>query len=167
MAAITFGSLFASAAASGGTAAAAGKGTALLVSAGVSAFGALAQGFAQRQAAAFNAATLRQQAERARQIAERDADAFARRQNRVRASARARRAGSGITSEGTPLLVDDAALDEALLGEATIRVGGQTRATRLEQQAVLSRLRGGAARTTGALRAGSTLLTGFGEAFDS
>jgi hypothetical protein len=76
-------------------------------------------------------------------------------------------AGSGVTSEGTPLLVDDAALDEALLGEATIRVGGQTRATRLEQQAVLSRFRGQAARATGALRAGSTLLTGFGEAFGS
>ncbi len=164
MAAITFGALLGSTAAASG--AAAGKGTTLLLaSAGLSAFGTLAQGFAQRQAAAFNAAILRQQAERARQAAERDADAFARRQNRVRASARARLAGSGVTSEGTPLLVDDAALDEALLGEATIRVGGQTRATRLEQQAVLSRLRGGAARTTGALRAGSTLLTGFGEAF--
>ena len=101
------------------------KGQLAVVGAGAfSAFGALAQGFAQRQAAEFNAATLRQQAERARQIAERDADAFARRQNRVRASARARLAGSGVTSEGTPLLVDAAALDEALLGEATIRVGG-------------------------------------------
>lgn len=162
MAAIVFGSMLSGVGAAG----VGGKGSAaLLASAGVSAFGALAQGFAQRQAAEFNAAILRQQAERARQIAERDADAFARRQNRVRGSARARLAGSGITSEGTPLLVDDAALDEALLGEATIRVGGQARATRLEQQAVLSRLRGGAARTTGALRAGSTLLTGFGEPF--
>ncbi len=147
--------------------AAAGKGsTALLVSAGVSAFGALAQGFAQRQAAEFNAAILRQQAERARQVAEREADLFRRRQGKIAAAQRVRRAGSGVLpNEGTSLLVEDLTFDEILLGQATIKQGGQVRASRLLDEAALARLRGGAARSEGAFRAGTTLLTGFGEAF--
>lgn len=150
-----------------GGGAAAGKGsTALLAAAGVSAFGALAQGFAQRQAAVFNAASSRQQAERQRQISERQAEDFRRRQAKIAAAQRVRRAGSGVLpNEGTSLLVEDLTFDEILLGQATIKQGGQVRASRLLDEAVLAQLRGGAARTEGAFRAGTTLLTGFGEAF--
>lgn len=157
----------AASAAAGSAGAGIGKGTtALLVSAGVSAFGALAQGFAQRQAAVFNAASLRQQAERQRQISEREAENFRRRQGMIAAAQRVRRAGSGVLpNEGTSLLVEDLTFDEILLGQATIKQGGQVRASRLLDEAALARLRGGAARSEGAFRAGTTLLTAFGEAF--
>ena len=63
------------------------------------------------------------------------------------------------------MLVEDAIFDEILLGEAFIKQGGQVRASRLLDQAALAQLRGGAARTQGFFRAGSTLLTGFERAF--
>src|SRR3546814_17669974 len=48
-----------------------------------------------------------QQAERERQIAARDADDYRRSNSRLLATSRARRAGSGVTSQGSPLLVDE------------------------------------------------------------
>ncbi len=130
----------------------------------VSGFSALQQGFAAKQAADFNAAIALQQAQREREIADRNADIFRRRQNALGASERARRAGAGVLpNEGTSLLVADAFLDETLIGEATIRAGGETRATRLESQAALARFRGSNARTAAFLDVGSTLLTGFSE----
>ncbi|MCZ6608035.1 MAG: hypothetical protein O7A64_10260, partial [Alphaproteobacteria bacterium] len=60
---------------------------------------------------------------------------------------------------GTPLLVAEAFFDEILIGEATIRAGGETRATRLQAEADLARFRGRAARTASLFSAGSTLLT--------
>ncbi len=131
---------------------------------GVSAVGQIAAGRAASNAAKFQSAVLLQQANREKEIADRDAEIFRRNQNRLMAAQHARRAGSGVLpQEGTALLVEDATIDEILLGEATIRAGGQVRATRLEQRATLSRLRGRAARDEGFFRAGSTLLTGFGD----
>ncbi len=131
---------------------------------GVSAVGQIAAGQAASNAAKFQSAVLLQQAAREKEIAERDAEIFRRTQNRLLASQHARRAGAGVLlQEGTPLLVEDATIDEILLGEATIRQGGQVRATRLSEEAALARFRGRAARTQGVFPAGSTLLTGFGD----
>ena len=139
---------------------------AFIASAIVSAVGSVAQGQASAHAAKFQSAVLTQQAERERQIAEREADRFRRQQNAIAAAARTRRAGSGVLpNEGTSLLVEDAIFDEILLGEAFIKQGGQVRASRLLDQAALARLRGGAAQTQGFFRAGSTLLTGFERVF--
>ncbi|MEE8222955.1 MAG: hypothetical protein V3S59_01525 [Alphaproteobacteria bacterium] len=129
---------------------------------GVSAVGQIAAGQAASNAAKFQSAVLLQQAAREKEIAERDAEIFRREQNRLTAAHRAGRAASGVLpNEGTPLLVEDAILDETLLGEATIKQGGQVRATRLSEEAALTRFRGRAARTQGVFRAGTTLLTGF------
>lgn len=128
--------------------------------------GLLSAAAGQRQAAFFQAEVLRQQAERERQIAEREAKNFRRRQGKIAAAQRVRRAGSGVLpNEGSSLLVEDLTFDEILLGQATIKQGGQVRASRLLDEAALARLRGGAARSQGAFRSGTTLLTGFGEAF--
>ncbi len=137
--------------------------TALLVaSAAVSAVGSISQGMAANRAANFQAAVALQRAQRERDIANRNAEIFRRQQNALSGAERARRAASGVLpSEGTPLLVADAFLDEVLIGEATIRAGGETRATRLTQEATLARFRGRNARTAGLFRAGTTLLTGF------
>lgn len=128
------------------------------------AIGSIAAGQAQADAAEFNAEVAQQQAARERQIAEREAADFQRQQSRVLASSRARRAGSGITAQGSPLLVDEATAAEVELGVQNILVGGATRASRLEQQAALDQSRARSARTGGFLGAGSTLLSGAGKA---
>ena len=133
---------------------------AFIASAIVSAVGSVAQGQASARAAKFQSAVLTQQAERERQIGEREAERFRRQQGAIAASARVRRAGSGVLpNEGNSLLVEDAIFDEILLGEAFIKHGGQVRASRLLDQAALARFRGAAARTEGFLGAGTTLLT--------
>jgi hypothetical protein len=48
-----------------------------------------------------------------------------------------------------------------------IRHGGEVNATRLEQQAMLQRMAGGAAATGGWVRGGSLLLTGVTSAYGS
>ncbi len=132
----------------------------LVAALAVSAVGSIAQGQASARAANLQSDILAQQAERERQIAEREAERFRRQQGAIAASARVRRAGSGVLpNEGNSLLVEDAIFDEILLGEAFIKHGGQVRASRLLDQAALARFRGAAARTEGFLGAGTTLLT--------
>lgn len=133
-----------------------------LAGAAVSAVGSVSAGQAQANAAEFNATVAQQQAERERQIAQRDAADFRRRESRVLAASRARRAGSGVTSQGSPLLVDESTAAEIELGARNILVSGATNASRLEQQAALDRSNARSARAGGLLGAGSTLLTGVG-----
>ena len=132
----------------------------LAASLALSAVGAVSSGIAAKRAADFNAAVALQRAAREREVANRNADNFRRQQNALSAAERVRRAGAGVLpGEGTPLLVSDAFIDEILIGEATIRAGGEFRATRLAEEAALARFRGRAARTASLFRAGSTLLT--------
>lgn len=140
-----------------------------LAGAAVGAVSSVASGQAQANAAAFNAEVAQQQAERERQIAERErqiaereAADFRRQQSRVLAASRARRAGAGVTFQGSPLLVNESTAAEIELGVQNILVGGATRASRLRQQAALDRSRARSARVGGFLGAGSTLLTGIG-----
>ena len=136
-----------------------------IASAVIGAVGSIASARSQAAGFEFQASIQRQQAQREREIAERDADAFRRRQSALLATGRARRAASGVAVTGTPLLVEEDFIEEAALNEALIRAGGAVRATRLEQSALISRRGAGAARTSGLFGAGRTLLTGFGEAF--
>ena len=135
-----------------------------LIGAAVGAAGAIAAGQAEANAAEFNADMAQQQAERERDIAARDAKDYQRRNSRLLATARARRAGSGVTSQGSPLMVDEATAAEIELGVQDILAGGAASAYGYQQQAALSRARARSARTAGYLNAGSTLLTGAGQA---
>lgn len=137
-------------------------GAVTLIGAAVSAAGAIAAGQAEANAAEFNAEMAQQQAERERQIATRDAGDYRRRNSRLLATSRARRAGSGVTSQGSPLLVDEATAGEIELGVQDILAGGAATAYGYQQQAALSRARARSARIGGFLNAGSTLLTGAG-----
>jgi secreted protein with Ig-like and vWFA domain len=130
-----------------------------LASAAISAAGSIAAGQAEANAAEYNAEMAQQQAERERQIADRDAVAYRRQNSRALATSRARRAGSGVTSRGSPLLVDEATAAEIELGAQNILSGGAANAYGYQQQAALSRSRSSNARTSGFLTAGSTLLT--------
>lgn len=131
-----------------------------LAGAAVSAAGSIAAGQAQANAAEFNAEMAQQQAERERLIAEREVQDHRRRNSRLLAASRARRAGSGVTSQGSPLLVDEATAAEIELGAQDILTGGAARAYGYQQEAALSRARASSARTGAFFSAGSTLLTG-------
>ena len=133
--------------------------------AAASAIGTIAT--ATNQAGTRNAAAeiAMQQAARERQIAAQQAEDFRRRQNAALAADRVRRAGSGIALAGSPLLADDAAIQDIAMGTASIRAGGEAKASRLEQQAAASCAATSGSLQTSGLRAGTTLLRGFNTTF--
>lgn len=133
-----------------------------LASAAVSTVSSIAAGQAQANAAEYSADMAQQQAARERQIAEREVKDHRQSQSRLLATSRARRAGSGVTYQGSPLLVDEATAAEIELGAQDILAGGTANAYGYQQQAALSRARASSARTGGYLSAGSTLLTAAG-----
>ena len=134
--------------------------------AALSAVSAIQQGQAAQSQANFQAAILRQQAERERQQAASDAEDFRRNQSRILAARRAALGASGVEpASGSPLLVSEDFASEVEFQALRILSGGEVRATRAEQQAVLQRFAGRAARTSGFIRGGSLLVTGAGKAF--
>src|SRR3546814_952119 len=70
-------------------------------------------------------------------FAARDADDYRRSNSRLLATSRARRAGSGVTSQGSPLLVDETTAAEIELGAQDILAGGAARAYGRQQEAAL------------------------------
>lgn len=139
---------------------------AIIGGAAVSAAGAVAQGNAAAGQAKFQAAVQRQQATHEREIAagwERD---FRRDQSALFAERRARMGATGVEGgTGSALLASEDFAREAELQALRIRAGGDVAATRLRQQAQLTRAGGQAAQAAGFMRAGSSLLTGAGRAF--
>ena len=130
------------------------------------AFNAIQEGQAARQQANLQAQVLRQRAEHERLAAEAKEQDFRRNQARAFGQRRAGLGASGVDpAAGSPLLVSEDFAGEVELAALRIRSGGQVRATRLEQQALLQRFSGRAARRAGFLRGGSLLLTGAGKAF--
>jgi hypothetical protein len=156
--------------AAAGAGAAGGLGTALqVISLGTGIIGSFAQAAGQKkearaaeQAARFDAAAKEQQAATERDAAAVEASDFRRRQGRILAERRANAGASGITSAGSPLLVEEATLREIALGSARAGHQGFVRSSRLEDGATLDRQRGRNARRAGNIAAGSTLLSGFG-----
>lgn len=139
----------------------------LLLAAGtaVSVIGSLSAGKAEKKSADFSAAVREQQAASERDAASAESSDYFRREHRARSAARAMRGASGVTQEGSPLLVDEASVREAALGTARILHGGDRRATRAEQEADLYRMRGDNALTASYFDAGTSLLTGGAKAF--
>ena len=133
-----------------------------LISTALSAAATIAATQSQAKAAEFTAEMAQQQADRERQTAARDAADHRRRNSRNLAASRARRAGSGVTAQGSPLLIDEATAAEIELGAQDILAGGAAAAYGDRQRAALSRAGARSARTGGFLRGGSTLLTGLG-----
>lgn len=128
----------------------------------VGAFGAIQAGRTQNKAARFESAVLEQQSAREEQNAAAEARNYERRQRALLASARARRAGSGVDiGTGTSLLVDRDVVKEIELGRQTILNRGEVSSTRLDQQAALVRSGGKFAEYSGYVRGGTTLLSGF------
>lgn len=132
-----------------------------VVAAASTAMAAKAQADAQR----FQAKLAERQAETERQIAERKAEDQRRKTSALIASQRALFAGSGIDpGEGTPLLVTSDTAREGKLGELDILFGGENRASDLHATANLRKSQARNTEIAGAIKAGSTLLTGVGSA---
>jgi len=140
--------------------------TLLLISTGVQAVGAIAEGRDAKRQADFSAAVGRQQAEREREIAGQDEEDFRRRQSRLFAQKRAALGASGVdSSTGSPLLAAKDFISEEEFMSLRILSGGQTKAARLEQGSTLSEMAGRGSLRQGFMRAGSSLLTGFSTDF--
>lgn len=130
------------------------------VSTGFQVLGNIQQGKAAQKAAEFQARVQEQQANAERQAAAAEAEDFRRRFSRRRAGNVARLGGSGVDIAGSPLLVFEDFEREAALQSSRLLNIGDVRATRLEQQADLTRAGGRSARRAGTLRAGQSLLSG-------
>ena len=134
--------------------------------AALTAIGAASSGVAARQQADFQSKVLAQQAERERLDASQREEDFRRQQSRLMATRRALMGASGVeTSEGSPLLVSEDLAGESEYQALRIRSGGETVASRLEQQAILQRASGRSAERSGFMRGGALLLSGAGSAF--
>lgn len=139
-----------------------------LAGAAVSAGGSIIQGQQQAKQFAFQAAVQRQQARREQEIAAIEEQRNRKESAAILASRRARLAASGIQpGEGTALLGTEELAGEAELDALLIRAGGEGRSTALLNEATLSGAKGSAASTAGFVKAGSTLLTAGGKAFES
>lgn len=135
--------------------------TAIMIGAGLTAFSAISQGRAAASEAAFAANIRQQQAAREREIAREEERDFRKAHSAFLAQRRADMGASGVElGTGTPLMTFADFAAEAELQALRIRKGGQTRSTRLEQEAALFRKSGKSARRQGLFRAGASLLTG-------
>ncbi len=134
--------------------------TALAAGTGLKVAGALQEGRAEGQAADFNARVARQQARGERDNAAAEASDYRRGEMRKLSASRTARLATGVTMAGSPLLVDEATVREVALGSSRIAHGGTVRGMRLDQDAMLSKMQGKAARTASYYKAGTSLLNG-------
>lgn len=136
-------------------------GTALLLSAAFGAAGAISQGQSAKKQADFQARVNEEQAARERLVSAQEERDFRKQQESILSQRRAAMGKSGVSQgTGSPLLAASDFSSEAELQALRIRSGGQTRSTRLEQQADLFRMGGKSAQRQGFARAGSSLLSG-------
>src|SRR3990167_4140496 len=141
--------------------------TLALMAAAAAAAGAIQAGQATKAQSKFQAAVNEQQAARERLVSAGEEQDFRRRQSALLAERRAALGKSGIDiGKGTSLLAASDFAAETELQAQRIRAGGETQASRLEQQAVLTRAGGRAAQQQGYFRAGSPLLSGYSEFSD-
>lgn len=138
----------------------------LLAAGGLGLVGGISGGRAAGAQADFQARVNEQQAVRERQISREEEKDFRRVQSSNFAERRAAMGASGVDlSSGSPLLASSDFAVEVELQAQRIRSGGDIRATRLEQQAALTRAAGQAAQRQGILRGGASLLSGVARAF--
>ncbi len=141
--------------------------TALLLGAtAVSAAGAAAGGIAEKNKSDFSAAEQVQNAVRAKEISDLNAEDFLRGASKSFADSRAAGGGSGVQlNTGSNLIAAHDHAAEVENQARRIRAGGQTELQRGVEQAQLTKLAGKSAQTRGFFRAGSSLLSGASKTF--
>lgn len=136
----------------------------MLAGAAISAYGAVSQANAQKQASTFNAALNERNATVATQQANAEAERIRRGASRVHGSMATGFGASGLTLEGSALdaLGDSAA--QAQLDIETVKYRGKLQAMGYHSSAELDRMQGDTAQEQGSYRAASEVLTGVGRA---
>lgn len=129
----------------------------------LSAAGALQKGQATKQASDYNAAVDVQRAAEEKDQANAATQDYIRKGSDTVQSGVAAQGATGVTSEGSPLMVDEATVRQVALGAARTLQGGQLRASRLQDDATLQKMKGDAAVTGSYLDAGGSLLTSVGK----
>lgn len=129
----------------------------------MSAAGSIQKGQAAKQAADYNAAVDYQRAAEEKDQAGAQAQDYVRKGSDTVESAVAMQGASGVTGEGSPLLVDENTVRQVALGAARTLQGGDLRASRLKDDATLQKMKGDNAVTGSYLDAGSSLLTSAGK----
>lgn len=140
--------------------------TALMVAGGLGLVSGISEGNAARKQADFRAMVNDQKAASERKVSAEEEKDFRRVQSANFAERRAAMGASGVEAgTGTPLLTSEDFAAEVELQAQRIRSGGETRASRLEQEAELTRAAGKAAQRRGIVRGGSSLLGSYAKAF--
>jgi hypothetical protein len=125
--------------------------------------GSIQKGQAAQQAAQYNAAVDQQRAAEEKDQAAAQTQDYIRKGSDAESSAVAMQGATGVTGSGSPLMVDENTVRQVALGAARTLQGGQLRASRLQDDATLQKMKGDNAVTSSYLDAGSSLLTGFGK----
>lgn len=124
-----------------------------------SAAGSIQKGQAANQAAQYNAAVDNQRAAEEKDQAAASTQDYIRKGSDTVESGVASQGATGVTGEGSPLMVDENTVRQVALGAARTLQGGEVRAGRLQDDASLQKMKGENAVTGSYLDAGSSLLT--------
>jgi len=125
------------------------------------------QGKAQEQWYQYNASVAERDAESARQSAEYEAALKRKEGEKLLGRQRALFGKAGVTFEGSPLMLMEQTASDIEMDALMIERGGKLTEQRYQSEATLSRMQGTAAQKAGYYGAGTTLLTGAGQAATS
>lgn len=132
----------------------------MAAAAGAQAISSISQGNAQSNMAKYNAAVSEREARQAKEAAKFEESRNRQAAESLLSSQRAAYAKGGVTSEGSPLLVQAETAEEAEIDALALRYSGSVAEARAKSQAALDRMQGKAAKTAGYLGAGTSLLKG-------
>ncbi len=135
-----------------------------LVAAAASAAGTVMSADAQRKASNYNADVADANARAAQDKAAYDEKMHKESVRKILASQRALYGKSGLSSEGSPLLVMEESTKAGEMDALAIRYGGDIAAAKERSSANLLRMQGKNIKTAGYIGAGSTLLAGASQA---
>lgn len=127
------------------------------------AMGSIQKGQATQEASTYNASVDNQRAAEEQDQAGAQTQDYIRKGSDTETSAVAAQGATGVTGEGSPLMVDENTVRQVALGAARTLQGGQLRANRLQDDATLQKMKGDNAVTSSYLDAGSSLLTSVGK----
>lgn len=130
-----------------------------------SAGSAIYSGEQQRKQQSYNADAMEEQARAERMKADYEAGILKRNADKMRARMRLNYLSSGVDiSEGTAMMVMAEDAKQAEMDFQAIRYGGNAAAIRAKQEARMARYQGASAARAGYINAGTSLLTGAGQA---
>ncbi len=125
--------------------------------------GSIQKGQAAKSAADYNVAVDNQRSAEEIDQANASTQDYIRKGSDTETSAVASQGATGVTGSGSPLMVDENTVRQVALGAARTLQGGQLRASRLQDDATLQKMKGESAVTGSYLDAGSSLLTSVGK----